>query len=96
MMEDGVILIGNENKDLVVKVDYKGNFSYRINGDTNLTDIDMISTQIVNGKLLLFINGENRNANSDNPDEYQIEKYMIIKNDGTIEYTTKDLSGYKG
>lgn len=96
MMSDGIILIGAENKDLVVKVDFKGNIVYRINGDTNLTSISYVQTQIVDGKLILYVNGENENADEENPTERDIKKYMVIKNDGTVEYSTKDLSSYKG
>ncbi len=99
MMNDGVILIGKENKDLIMKVDFDGKILYRIDGDTNLTKVEYIATQIVDGKLIVRVSGMDENAiarGEENIDLIQIEKYMVINNDGTVEYSTKDLSGYRG
>lgn len=101
MMSDGIILIGNENKDLIMKVDLKGKVVYRIDGDTELTEVDYIRTQIVNGKLVVNVAGYNANAVYENPDDYNpddvyLEKYMVINDDGTVEYSTKDVTTYKG
>lgn len=96
MVSDGIILIGNENKDLIMKVDFNGRILYRIDGDTNLTQVDDIKTQVVNGKLVINVSGLNENADMDMLDDYQIEKYMVVNNDGSIEYSTKDISNYNG
>ena len=99
MMNDGVILIGKENKDLIMKVDFDGKILYRIDGDTNLTKVEYIATQIVDGKLIVRVSGMDENAiarGEENIDLIQIEKYMVINDDGTVEYLTKDLSGYRG
>lgn len=95
MMEDGIILIGEENKDLVIKVDFKGNILYRLDGDTELTKITTVTSQIVNNNLVLYVHGENENYTGENIDEYDIEKYIVLKPDGSIEYSTKDLGGYR-
>lgn len=94
IMSDGIILIGKENKDLIMKVDFKGKILYRIDGDTKLTNIDSTQIQIVNGKLLICINGQDENALSE--EDELIKKYMVITNDGKIEYSTKDLNAYNG
>ena len=96
MMDDGIILIGTENKDLIMKVDFKGNILYRINGDTELTSIYSTESQIVDGKLLINVKGSNENADPDSMMEYDIEKYMVITNDGQVEYSTKDIGTYMG
>lgn len=94
MMSDGIVLIGNENKDLVMKVDYDGKILYRLDGDTDLKVVQETSSQIVNGKLLLCIKGYNNEEELSS--EYMIMKYMVINNDGTIEYSTKDIDAYYG
>ncbi len=99
MMNDGIILIGEENKDLVMKVNFEGKIMYRIDGDTNLTKVENIATQIVDGKLIIKVSGVDENAiarGEEDIDLIDIEKYMVINNDGTVEYSTKDLSGYRG
>lgn len=96
MMKDGIFMVGTENKDLIMKVDFQGKILYRIDGDSELTSIYNTRIQIVDGKILLNVMGENANASSDDVDSYYIEKYMVITNDGTVEYSTNDMSSYKG
>ena len=70
-----------------------------IDGDTNLTKVENIATQIVDGKLIIKVSGVDENAiarGEEDIDLIDIEKYMVINNDGTVEYSTKDLSGYRG
>ncbi len=85
MMEDGIVLIGTENKDTIVKVGYDGKILYRLDGDTNISNIDGVISQIVNGKLVIYLQGY------DNSNKY-LHKYMVVNNDGSIESASKDIS----
>lgn len=88
MFDDGVILIGNENKDTIMKVDFNGNILYRVNADTSMSISD-VYTQIVNDKLVIRIIGDS----TDNiQDVKMLEKYIVLNNDGTIEYSTNETS----
>ena len=87
IFDDGIILIGNENKDTIMKVDFNGNILYRVDADTSMTGIDNVYTQIVNDKLIVRITG--RKAIDDGSREY-LEKYIVLNDDGTIEYSTNE------
>ena len=87
MFDDGIVLIGNENKDTIMKVDFNGNILYRVNADTSM-EIDDIYTQIVNDKLIVRMIGS---IKSDSIEETQyVEKYIVLNNDGSIEYSTNE------
>ena len=87
MFDDGIVLIGNENKDTIMKVDFNGNILYRVNADTSM-EIDDIYIQIVNDKLIVRMIGS---IKSDSIEETQyVEKYIVLNNDGSIEYSTNE------
>ena len=83
MMSDGIVLVGTENKDTIMKVGYDGKILYRIDGDTKIENFSIVITQIVNGKLVVYLCGTKN--------ESEITKYLVINNDGTVEYSTKDV-----
>ena len=87
MFDDGIVLIGNENKDTIMKVDFNGNILYRGNADTSMTGIDDVYTQIVNDKLIVRLAG--RKAIDEGSRKY-LEKYIVLNNDGSIEYSTNE------
>ena len=89
MFDDGILLVGNENKDTIMKVDFNGNILYRIDADTSM-DIDDIYTQIVNDKLIVRMVGSIQSESIENT-QY-VEKYIVLNNDGTIEYSTNEIS----
>lgn len=91
MMEDGIVLIGDDNKDAIMKVDYNGKTIFKQNAFTDMTLITGASVQIVNEKMVLCIFGEN----DDEVGTGSSMKYLVINNDGTIESSTKDIgAGY--
>ena len=87
MMEDGIVLVGTENKDTVVKVDYNGKIMFRVDGNTKLSDITSPQLQIVNDKIVIGLSGFPENVES----EVTYNKYLVVSNDGKIEVSTKDL-----
>ncbi len=89
MMSDGIILIGDNNKDTIMKVDYSGNIIFRLNADTSMNLINSAELQIVNGKIVLKISGE-KNTGSDLT-EYLL-KYIVLNSNGEIETLSGDLS----
>lgn len=85
MMSDGIVLVGDNNKDTVMKVDYTGKILFRLNADTSipyLTDVDL---QIVNNKIVLLLMG------TDQIDPFVKGKYMVINGDGNIEILSEDI-----
>lgn len=85
MMKDGIILIGDNNKDTIMKVDYKGNILFRTNADTNMEIVETASTQIVNDKMVIQLDGI-----TDSEEMLPLTKYLVINSDGTIETSSVD------
>lgn len=97
MMSDGIVLIGDNNKDTIMKVDYTGKVLYRLNAETKMEIITAAHTQIVNGKLIVKLEGiypqTDNNYNFNNL--LSPIKYMVISNNGIVETSTEDLDdGY--
>lgn len=92
MMADGIILIGDNNKDTIMKVDYAGKILFKINAETKMKQITSATTQIVNGKMVVKLEGDLWS------DEYNTDgwgyKYIVLNNDGTLETRTEDLMNY--
>ena len=84
MMSDGIILIGDNNKDTIMKVDFTGKILFKKNADTNINRIETAYTQIVNGKMVIYINGLDS-------EELPYEKYILLNSDGTVEVSTDDV-----
>ena len=84
MMNDGVVLIGDNNKDTFMKVSYEGKVIFKVNGNTSL-NIWYAQTQIVNNKLRVLLEGYN------DEDIPRGMKYVALNNDGTIESETEDI-----
>lgn len=87
MFDDGIVLIGNENKDTIMKVDFNGNILYRIDADTSMSISD-VYTQIVNNKLVVRMIGMSNDENIQNTK--MLEKYLVLNEDGSIEYSTNE------
>ncbi len=81
MMDDGIVLITDDNKDTIMKVGYDGEIIFKTNGDLKLETISWINTQIVNGKLVVDIYGATTEG-------YYRDQYLVINNDGTLEVST--------
>ena len=84
MMSDGIILIGDNNKDTIMKVDYEGKTIFKTNAGTDTINlIEKAHIQIINNKLNIFLSGTNEYASAD--------KYLIVDNSGKIETSSEDL-----
>ena len=79
MVEDGTIVIGNDNKNTIMKIGFDGQIKFKQNANTGMSDIKVANVQIIDGKLMLELKGKNR-------------RFLVINADGTIEFTTEDLS----
>ena len=85
MMSDGIVLIGDNNKDTIMKVDYDGKILFKTNAGTDtIRLIEEAHIQIINNKLTVFLSGMDDNALA--------EKYLIIDNSGNIETSSEDLA----
>ena len=86
MTSDKIILIGDNNKDAIMGIDYSGNILFR--NDAGSTDIEIINSaaiQTIDGKMIVTIYGTETLYGG------PFEKYFILNSDGTIETTTDML-----
>ncbi len=83
MMTDGIILIGNDNKDTIMKVGLDGNIIFRTNGNTRMSDIGYAQTQIVNGKMVIYLEGTDKEG-------LPYDKHLVLNSDGSIETSTNE------
>ena len=88
MMEDGIILIGDNTKDTIMKVDYTGKVLFRTD-TSNLTTIEGASTQIVNGKMVVYLTGTWTDPSDGS--SYPDAEFLVINNDGTLEVETEEF-----
>lgn len=87
MMSDGILLIGTDSKDTIMKVDYNGNILYRNNVSLSEYTVYDMYMQVVNNKIVIVY---------DVYMDYDIYtgeggrrfKYVVLNNDGTIELET--------
>ena len=86
MMDDGIILIGDNPKDTIMKVDYTGKVLFRTNTN-NLTTIESASTQIVDGKMVVYLTGTWTDPSDGG--SYPDAEYLVINSDGTLEVETE-------
>ena len=84
MMSDGIVLIGDNNKDAIMKVDYEGKTIFKTNAGTDsMKLIESAHVQIINNKLTIFLSGISKDAG--------MEKYLIVDNKGKIETSSEDM-----
>lgn len=86
MMDDGIILIGDNPKDTIMKVDYTGKVLFRTN-TSNLTTIESASTQIVDGKMVVYLTGTWTDPSDGG--SYPDTEFLVINSDGTLEVETE-------
>lgn len=86
MMSDGIVLVGNDNKDTIMKVGFDGKILYRTNGNISFTSIETSQIQIINNKLVVKLYGTGQ-------DGFPYEKYLVLNDDGSIETATEDSLG---
>lgn len=86
MIEDGIILIGDNTKDTIMKVDYTGKVLFRTD-TSNLTTIEGASTQIVNGKMVVYLTGTWTDPSDGS--SYPDAEFLVINSDGTLEVETE-------
>ena len=83
MMTDGIILIGNDNKDTIMKVGLDGKITFRTNGNTRMSDIGSAQTQIVNDKMVIYLEGTDKEG-------LPYDKHLVLNSDGSIETSTNN------
>lgn len=80
IVDDGIILIGDSNKDTIMKVSFDGKIIYRHNADSSLTKIYLAYTQIVDNKMVVCLEGDSL-----------VRKFIIVDENGNIESISNDL-----
>lgn len=78
MMSDGVLLIGSDSKDTIMKVDYSGNILYRNNVSLSQYTVYGTYMQVVNDKMVIVYDVVSETEGA----RY---KYVILNSDGKIE-----------
>lgn len=88
MIDDGIILIGDNSKDTVMKVDYSGNILFKkdVMFDGKLKNIDYSQIQLINNKLSIYLSANLESS------PYTAYKLLLMSKDGNIESTSSDLS----
>lgn len=82
MTSDGVILIGNNNKDAIMKVGFDGKIIYRTNGNIDFESIEASQIQIIDNKVVVRLYGAGNEG-------FPYEKYIVLNDDGSIETETE-------
>lgn len=82
MYTNEMLLIGNDNKDAIMRVGYDGRTLKKYNADTSMELITAANIQLVDKKIVINIIG--------NKGQNMIDKYIIINENGEIELSTKD------
>ena len=80
LVEDGVILIGSDKKDMVMKIDLKGNIVWKTSSKYDPVDFDgfyEIYMQIIDGKYVIAWNTTSYET-----------AYLLLDKDGNIELET--------
>ena len=97
MLEDSILLIGNQPKDAIMLVDYNGNIKQRTSIETDIEEFTSTNTQIVNGKIVIhfesYLKGYTGSTDSGLYASYEVtggSKYVVLNKDGTIDFTTSD------
>ena len=91
MLSDGILLIGDDTKDTIMKVSYDGQIIYKTNIETEMDRFNSVCTQIVDGKMVICISGQVGDPYY--AGDYK-EKYIVLNDDGSIELETEDISIY--
>lgn len=80
IVDDGIILIGNSNKDTIMKVSFDGEILERQDADSSLSTINSAYTQMIDNKMVICLEGDSL-----------VRKFIIIDENGHIESNSKDL-----
>lgn len=95
MLADRMLLLGNENKDAIMYVDYKGNIIKKMNADTEMDSIYSADTQIVNNKMVVVLYGEKEGYSDYGYRQPQyLTKYIVLNSDGDVEMSTKETNSF--
>lgn len=80
MLKDGIFLIGDNNKDAIMKLDYTGKILFRKDaGNTDIVLIKSASLQFINDKMIIILFGTESNAGG------PFEMYFVMNSDGSFD-----------
>ena len=86
MLEDGILLIGTDCKDAIMKVDFNGKTVFKQNISSDIKLIGSSEIQMVNDNIAICLWGE-----IDNDTTGLAKKYIVIDSNGKIKISTKDI-----
>ena len=86
MMSDGIILIGDNSKDSIMKVDFNGKIIFRHN--INMKNIDVAEIQVINNRIVICLEQE------DIHDYIPVKKFVVIDSNGKIEAQSEEFSDW--
>ncbi len=94
MLSDGILLVGNSNKDAIMKVGYDGQILQKMNANTKMQQISTVSTQIVDGKMVIVLEGSSTLGEGTSVSYQILSKYIVLNADGTVKMSTDDRVQY--
>lgn len=84
MMDDGILLIGDNSKDIIMKVDYSGKIIVKnnIKFENELDSIMDVYLQVKDDNIVISLTADTEQGIA--------YKYILMKSDGTIESISED------
>ena len=86
MLEDSVLLIGNNNKDAIMRVNYQGNIIQKENAETIMSEITESQIQQIDERIVIKLSGTIDRGESTIP----LSKYIVLDENYNIEISTQD------
>lgn len=86
MLKDSVLMIGNNNKDAIMRVDYKGNIIQKENAETEMSEITEAQIQQIDDRIVIRLTGQPREETP----YLTISKYIVLDKKCNIEISTED------
>lgn len=93
MLSDYILLIGDENKNAIMMVDYDGNIIKKLDADTDMTTIYAVATQVVDNRTVIVLNGYKEYNDYYYNTEY-LTKYIVLDSNGNIDLSTKETRSF--
>lgn len=86
MLSDGILLIGDNSKDTIMKIDYSGKILYKknIEFEGDLERINYSYVQLINDKLSIYLDASLKTYEN-------VKKYILMDKDGNIESKSNDI-----
>lgn len=89
MLKDSILLVGNNNKDAIMRVDYQGNIIQKDNANTSMSKISETQIQHIDDRTVIKLSGQYETTDIYTP-YISMSKYIVLDESGNIEVSTTD------